>query len=334
MKLLVNDDPTTLSYWLNWRVFLCAVWVLTPMVVAVFLIWKYEHLGNSESDAGGNQHESSHIRSEKSWKPCLKRIHPIFLMCFRIIAFGLLLAAVSFDLALHGAELFYYYTQWTFTLVTIYFGLGSLLSIRGCFYSPKVDSNSKCYLTEDTEQGLHVPLVHGVNGNGMRFRKKLDNRGTLHALITSDLWDDLYQVLFQMTAGAVTLTDIVYWVVIFPFMALKDYEMSFLTVVTHSLNAILLLGDTAVCSLEFPWFRISYFILLTGIYVIFEWIVHACVSIWWPYPFLDLSVDLAPVWYLVVALMHVPCYAIFLMFVKVKHWLLSRWFPHSYQYSP
>ncbi|XP_042045603.1 uncharacterized protein LOC121791848 [Salvia splendens] len=211
---------------------------------------------------------------------------------------------------------FYYYTQWTFTLVTIYFGLGSLLSIRGCFYSPKTDSNSNCYLTEDTEQGLHVPLAHGVNGNGMRFRKKLDNRGTLHALITSDLWDGLYQVLFQMTAGAVTLTDIVYWVVIFPFMALRDYEMSFLTVVTHSLNAILLLGDTAVCSLEFPWFRISYFILLTGIYVIFEWIVHACISIWWPYPFLDLSVDLAPVWYLVVALMHVPCYAIFLMFVK------------------
>ncbi|KAG6394239.1 hypothetical protein SASPL_144822 [Salvia splendens] len=272
MKLLVNDDPTTLSYWLNWRVFLCAVWVLTPMVIAAFLIWKYENLGNSELDAGGDQHESSHIRSEKSWKP-----------------------SVSFDLALHGAELFYYYTQWTFTLVTIYFGLGSLLSIRGCFYSPKTDSNSNCYLTEDMEQALHVPLAHGVNGNGMRLPEKLDNRGTLHTLITSDVWDDLYQVLFQMTAGAVTLTDIVYWVVIFPFMALRDYEMSFLTVVTHSLNAILLLGDTAVCSLEFPWFRISYFILLTGIYVIFEWIVHACISIWWPYPFLDLSVDLAPV---------------------------------------
>ncbi|XP_042023750.1 uncharacterized protein LOC121771017 isoform X1 [Salvia splendens] len=333
MKLLVNDDPTTLSYWLNWRVFLCAVWVLAPMVIAAFIIWKYEHSGNSESDAGENQQESSHIRSEKSWKPCLKEIHPVFLLCFRIIAFGLLLTAVSFDLALHGAELFYYYTQWTFTLVTIYFGLGSLLSIRGCFYSPKIDSNSKCYLTEDTEQALHVPLAHGVNGNGMRLPEKLDNHGTLHTLITSDVWDDLYQVLFQVTAGAVTLTDIVYWGVIFPFMALKDYEMGFLTVVTHSLNAVLLLGDTAICSLEFPWFRISYFILLTGIYVIFQWIVHACVSIWWPYPFLDLSADLAPMWYLVVALMHVPCYAIFLVFVKVKHWLLSRWFPHSYQYS-
>lgn len=104
----MNDDPTTLSYWLTWSVFLCAVWVLTPTVVSAFLIWKYERSGNSDYDEGGNQHERL---SEKSWKPCLKEIHPIFLMCFRIISFILLLTAVSFDLALHGAELFYYYTQ-------------------------------------------------------------------------------------------------------------------------------------------------------------------------------------------------------------------------------
>lgn len=36
-------------------------------------------------------------------------------------------------------------------------------------------------------------------------------------------------LLEQMTAGAVTLTDIVYWCVIFPFMALRDYEMSFVS---------------------------------------------------------------------------------------------------------
>lgn len=111
MQLLMNDAPTTLSYWLNWRVFLCAIWVLTPMVVASFLIWKYEHSGNSGSDAGRNQQEGFRARNGKSWKPCLKEIHPIFLLCFRMIAFCLLLVSMSFDLALHGAEMFYYYTQ-------------------------------------------------------------------------------------------------------------------------------------------------------------------------------------------------------------------------------
>lgn len=111
MQLLVSDDPTTLSYWLNWRVFLCAIWVLTPMVVASFLIWKYEHPGNLESDGERTQQESSDVHYDKSWKPCLKEIHPIFLMFFRMIAFCLLLVALSFDLAIHGVELFYYYTQ-------------------------------------------------------------------------------------------------------------------------------------------------------------------------------------------------------------------------------
>lgn len=32
-----------------------------------------------------------------------------------------------------------------------------------------------------------------------------------------------------MTAGAVTLTDFVYWSVIFPFLTLRDYEMNFVS---------------------------------------------------------------------------------------------------------
>lgn len=74
--------------------------------------------------------------------------------------------------------------------------LGSLLSIRGCFFSLKTDSNS--YIAEDTEKGLHIPLAHGVNGNGVEFSERPDNKGTFRALITSGFWDDLYQVLFQV----------------------------------------------------------------------------------------------------------------------------------------
>ncbi|PIN21837.1 hypothetical protein CDL12_05470 [Handroanthus impetiginosus] len=334
MQLMLSGDPTTLSYWLNWRVFLCALWVLTSLVIASYLIWKYERSDSLESDEGSTQQEHPRIlKYDKCWKPCLKEVHPIFLMFFRIIAFCLLLVALSFDVAVHGAELFYYYTQWTFTLVTIYFGLGSLLSIHGCVHHLQMNSRIKCHLSEDTEQGLRVPLAREVNGNGAKLLERLDQPGKSHALLSSGFWDYLFQILYQMTAGAVTLTDLVYWCFIFPFVTLRDYEMGFLTVTSHSLNAILLLGETALNSLEFPWFRISYFILWTSIYVIFQWIVHASVSIWWPYPFLELSADLAPLWYLVVALMHLPCYSIYLLIVKVKHMLLSRWFPRSYQCS-
>lgn len=76
--------------------------------------------------------------------------------------------------------------------------LGSLLSIHGCYHNLKTNSNNECYLKEDTEHGLHVPLAHGVNGNGVRLSETLDDHGTLHALITSAVWDDLFQVLYQV----------------------------------------------------------------------------------------------------------------------------------------
>ncbi|KAL2523316.1 hypothetical protein Fot_27239 [Forsythia ovata] len=326
MRLLVSEDTTTPSYWLNWRFLLCAIWVLTSMLIASFLIWKYEHSDNSESDRGETQLERPWIlHHDESWKPCLKEIHPVYLVVFRVIAFCLLLVSLSFDVAAHGGELYYYYTQWTFTLVTIYFGFGSLLSINGCFRHQKANNCSDHRVSEVVEQGLYVPLFGGVNENGVKLPKRLDCPGEHHCSQIAGFCGYLFQILFQMTAGAVTLTDTLYWTVIFPFLTIKDYELSFWTVVAHSLNAILLLGDTALNSLGFPWFRISFFIWWTSIYVIFQWILHAFVSIWWPYPILDLRFQYAPLWYLLVALMHVPCYAVFVLLVKVKH-LAS---PHS-----
>ncbi|KAG5598727.1 hypothetical protein H5410_030097 [Solanum commersonii] len=113
-------------------------------------------------------------------------------------------------------------------------------------------------------------------------------------------------------------------------MKLNNISLSFqFTVVTHSLNAVLLLGDAALNSLWFPWFRMCYFVIWTGVYVIFQWIVHACESIWWPYPILDLSLKYAPVWYLLVAFLHIPCYGIFALLVRLKQYVLWRWFPQS-----
>ncbi|GER47983.1 galactose/methyl galactoside import ATP-binding protein MglA [Striga asiatica] len=259
MQQLVSVDTTSLSYWWNWGFFLCALWVLMPMVVASILIWKYELSENSEPEGGTTQQCDSSflVYYNRSWKPCIKGIHPVFLMVFRVIAFCLLFTAMSFDIAIHGFELFFYYTQWTFVLVTIYFGLGSLLSMHGCFYQLKLNGKNKCPSSQDMEKGLYASLVHGANGDGVELLEKLNYPRT-----SLCFWDSLFQVLFQMTAGAVTITDVIYWCVIFPFMALKDYEMNFLTVVTHSLNAVLLVGDTALNSLV--RFLFSLFIISSG----------------------------------------------------------------------
>ncbi|XP_062006536.1 uncharacterized protein LOC133723670 [Rosa rugosa] len=143
------------------------------------------------------------------------------------------------------------------------------------------------HVGSDAENGTYVLLEHEENG--------LNNQEENYVLPLAVKCSYVFQAIFQMNAGAVMLTDCIYWFIIFPFLTI-NYNLSLLTVTMHSVNAVLLLGDAMLNCLQVPFVRISLFVLWTGAFVIFQWIIHACVSIWWPYPFLDLSSPYAPVW--------------------------------------
>ncbi|XP_065878646.1 uncharacterized protein [Euphorbia lathyris] len=322
---MITPDSTALSYWLNWRVLLCAIWVFTPMLASVFILRKYEGLYDLRSCRGQIDHL---FYQDRAWRPCLLQIHPIWLLVYRAIAFSLLLISLVDKVYVSGFVMFYYYTQWTFTSVTIYFGFGLMLSICGCYRHHKMAKTvSK---SNDMEQGYNVALMNEENTNLVDMRKFPNPQDKISASQVASISTCLFQVLFQANAGAAMLTDCVYWAIIFPFLTIKDYNLNFMTVNMHTVNIVLLLGDAALNCLPFPWFRISYFILWTGFFVTFQWIIHACVSIWWPYPFLELSSPYAPFWYLLVGLLHLPCYGFFKLIINMKHSLFSKWFPESY----
>jgi hypothetical protein len=44
----------------------------------------------------------------------------------------------------------------------------------------------------------------------------------------------------------------------------------------------------------------------------------------------DLDIPLSHCRYLVVAVLHFPCYALFALVLRLKHSLLGSWFPHTY----
>lgn len=112
MELAVTDDTTALSYWLNWRVLLCSIWVLAPMVVALLMICKYEGSDHLKSDQGESQQEVNRdLCGDEAWRPCLKMIHPLWLLAYRVIAFSLLLATLIAKVVLSGGGIFFYYTQ-------------------------------------------------------------------------------------------------------------------------------------------------------------------------------------------------------------------------------
>ncbi|RDX86344.1 hypothetical protein CR513_32331, partial [Mucuna pruriens] len=272
------------SYWLNWRVLLCAIWILVSLIFSSLLIWKYERLRKPARNGRREpqQETSATLYDDETWRPCLKGIHPAWLMAFRVVAFIVLLVLLIINAAVDGGSIFYYYTQWTFTLIIIYFGFGSLLSINGCFQHHKKATGDKVDNVEgDAEQGMYDASSLPQSSNPSDQEKNLGapEEGLVrqHAAI----WGYIFQIIFQINAGAVMLTDCVFWFIIVPFLTIKDYNLNFLIVTMHSINALFLIGDSALNCLRFPWFRIAYFCLWTVTYVIFQWIVHACINLWY-----------------------------------------------------
>ncbi|CAK9182762.1 unnamed protein product [Ilex paraguariensis] len=325
-------DTTNPSYWLNWRFLLCAIWILTSMIVAALVIWKYEGFNKLKSRRRDVHQETvGSLYRDEAWRACLKAIHPAWLLAYRVIAFSVLLAMLVANVVIDGGDIFYFYTQWTFALVTFYFGLGLLLSIYGCSTSCKeVGSDRVDLVSSDAEQGTYMAPALGGYENQHDIPVSLNSHSEPHVRKAADPWGYAFQIIFQMCAGAVILTDCVFWFVIYPFLTDDDYKLDFLIVGMHSMNAVFLFGDVILNCLRFPFFRIAYFVLWTCTFVIFQWIIHACVSMWWPYSFLDLSSPYAPLWYLAVGLLHLPCYCIFTLIIRIKNLCLSRSFPESH----
>ncbi|PWA71931.1 hypothetical protein CTI12_AA273850 [Artemisia annua] len=323
------DDTTALSYWLNWRFFLSALCIFIALIVASVLIIKYEVINRKKSHAKEDEHDAEPVGilyEDETWRTSIKAVHPAWLLVFRLFAFGIMLALLITSLILDGADILFFYTQWTFTLVTFYFGLASSFSIYGCYkYWNEVGDDNINKAVLDPERGTYVaPSVDGLSSHNEPINHS--NHGVTHARKTAGIWGYFFQIVFQMCSGAVGLTDSVFWFIIYPFLTPADYSLNFLDVSMHSVNAILLLIDIVLNRLRFPFFRLAYFGLWTCTFVIFQWIVHACVSMWWPYTFLDLSSPFAPLWYLGVGLIHLPAYGIFALVVRGKQLLLSRYY--------
>ncbi|XP_074303869.1 uncharacterized protein LOC141638374 isoform X1 [Silene latifolia] len=327
----MGADTTDLSYWLNWRFLVSALYVFGTLISAFYLIWKYEgkgKLGDERRD--GRQIPDGVVYKDELWKTCLEGIHPFWLLLFRILAFGVLLAFIIGNTIVDGPGIFYYYTQLTFVLTTIYFGLASAFSLYGFCHDYDGDSRSKTTsLNIDAEQGPDVvPKMGG--GQDTPLLKNWSNRGEVHVRQIAGFMGYLFQTLYQVAGGAVLLTDVVYWLLLYPVKSAGQSKVAFFDICAHSVN-ILILGDALLNGMRFPIFRIAYFVVWTGAFVIYQWIFHVFISLPWPYPFMDLSPPYSPLWYLAVGVMHVPCYGCFALIVKLKHLWLSRSFSDSYQ---
>lgn len=122
----------TPSYWLTWRFLILGSGLLVIAGISVLIIWKFEgspKSGNQERDS--KKKRVGDLYKDEAWTPCHKAIHPAWLLAYRLLAFIFLLSMLASDVFLNSTDIFFFYTQWTFSSVTLYFGLGSFLSIHG-----------------------------------------------------------------------------------------------------------------------------------------------------------------------------------------------------------
>ncbi|XP_078436135.1 protein rolling protein isoform X2 [Wolffia australiana] len=296
-----------MEYWNRWQVPVCAMIIFIPAVVAAVLAYRKKEI---------------RPRAANLWCPCWRRFPAVWLLCFRGFFFISMACALSLMIRAHGLSSFYFYTQWTFSLVIFYFALGTVISAHGWWASFKRANHRREERTGCLENLMDLEGVRSANVlQETDFDEKCKKVG---------FWGCTLQVVYQTCAGAVMMTDVVFWCLIVPFMSNEHFTLNLLMGSMHSLNLFFLLLDTALNSMPFTWFGMSYFVLWSSIYVIFQWILHACGFQWWPYPFLKLDTPWAPLWYFCMALVHVPCYFFYYGVVRAKDRFFSKWFPGSY----
>lgn len=108
----MNTDTNTLSYWLNWRFFLCALFLSTVMIVAALLIWKYEGFKRPKSGSRDDSQDSvGSLYEDELWRTCRKGISPVWLLAYRMLAFAVLFGLILSEAVVSGGGIFLFYTQ-------------------------------------------------------------------------------------------------------------------------------------------------------------------------------------------------------------------------------
>lgn len=90
----------------------CAIWVLVTAFFSFVLIWKYEGFRKSNENGDETQQDrAGFLDEDETWRPCLKGIHPAWLLAFRLVAFFVLFILLIVTAFVDGGSIFYYYTQ-------------------------------------------------------------------------------------------------------------------------------------------------------------------------------------------------------------------------------
>ncbi|KAF5732058.1 hypothetical protein HS088_TW18G00747 [Tripterygium wilfordii] len=194
-----------------------------------------------------------HVGSSQLWTSCWRGVHPGWLLATRLLSFLIMAGFLSWDIVKWDATIFVYYTEWTFALVMVYFALGTVVSAYGCWVisnnSPSRGGETNGFLKTDVEESSKAATI-AYRENEIKGKIKLQSHHAEEEFQQrAGFWGYLMQISYQTCAGAVILTDVVFWCVIVPFLSNAHLGLNVLMGCMHTLNVVFLLIDTALNSL-------------------------------------------------------------------------------------
>ncbi|VAH27101.1 unnamed protein product [Triticum turgidum subsp. durum] len=171
------------AYWLRWQVFVCGALIAVPTALAAALLPRLRR-------------SVAPLRATDLWLPCWPRLHPGCLLGYRAFALAAAAALLVRDIVPHGPRVFFFYTQWTFLLVTIYFAVATAISAHGCW------SYSKKSLRKTDEYGDVENRDLSTSISGERKNDEKDKMASYYEQIANEkraaFWGRCMQIIYQV----------------------------------------------------------------------------------------------------------------------------------------
>ncbi|KAK4743796.1 hypothetical protein SAY87_010108 [Trapa incisa] len=254
---------------IEWYDFVCFGIVGVAFIGALWILYRHEGISGGSGISAGDSFEGllrsrrklartdGHVGTDCLWTSCWKGVHPGCLLVTRFVSFLAMVGFLYWDVMDSGASVFIYYTEWTFALVIVYFGLGTIVSAHGCWLHTIRKSSSAENKAIDDLPGIDPEESVSVTSNdyngdgdaGINGNKSTEDYGEEGFLGRAGFWGYLMQITYQTSAGAVVLTDIMFWCIIAPFLSIAHVRLNWLMGCMHTLNAVFLLIDTGLNNL-------------------------------------------------------------------------------------
>eukprot|EP00898_Chlorokybus_atmophyticus_P000871 jgi/Chlat1/1785/Chrsp134S02117 len=237
------------------------------------------------------------------------------LMLIRAVFFGYSLGVLIYDRVHYGSHNWVFFTVWTFTLLCVYFGFGTILSLCQILFKkhlhdrplqgralPGTDHGGQAYIIGDGVTAATAPAAAPAGSQAV------DVSGAHHK--SHDIYGQsnftrffvhVFVILHQTVVVSSLFVTMVVWAALYPISHDRSL-LSFSSYSEHIVNSVYVV-----------------FCYLWGyIFCVFTWIRHS-VSHDWPYSFMNLNKAAAVAWYPLIALWYGATFTVLYVLSRIKH---------------